>query len=271
VDREPPARELLRRRAVIVFAHRGASAERPENTIEAFDRAMALGVDRLEADVHATRDGAIVVAHDADGLRMAGDPRRIITSSFVEVRGWDVGARFAPRRGEYRGTGPHRVPSLEEALEATGTTPLNLDVKHPSAVEGTVRAIRRANATARVLLTSFSDATVRAVRALGYEGPTGLARNELLVALGLGRHARGPLRPLGARAQLPIAAGRLKLDTPAVIERLHALDCAVDYWVVDDPERAARLVGLGADGVMTGDPATIVPAVRRARRLDRGA
>jgi glycerophosphoryl diester phosphodiesterase len=256
---------------VIVFAHRGASAERPENTIEAFDRAVELGVDRLEADVHATRDGAIVVAHDADGLRMAGDPRRILTSSFVEVRSWDVGARFVARRGGDRRHGPHRVPSLEEALEATRETPLNLDVKHPSAIEGAVRAIRRANSTARVLLTSFSDATVRAVRALGYEGPTGLARNELLVALGFGRHARGRLRPLGKRAQLPVAAGRAPLDTPAVLERLHALDLAVDYWVVDDPERAARLVGLGADGVMTDDPAAIVPAVRRARGLDRGA
>ncbi len=256
---------------MIVFAHRGASAERPENTIEAFERAIALGAERLEADVHATRDGKVVVAHDADGLRMAGDPRRILTSSFVEVRGWDVGARFVARRGDYRGSGPHRVPSLEEALEATGETPLNLDVKHPAAVEGTVRAIRRAKAAARVLLTSFSDATVRAVRALGYEGPTGLARNELLVALGLGRHARGGLRPLGLRAQLPIAAGGVALDTPAVLERLHALDLAVDYWVVDDPERAARLVGLGADGVMTDDPAAIVPAVRRARSVDRGA
>jgi glycerophosphoryl diester phosphodiesterase len=256
---------------VIVFAHRGASAERPENTIEAFDRAVELGVDRLEADVHATRDGKIVVAHDADGLRMAGEPGRILTSSFVEVRSWDVGARFVARRGDYRGHGPHRVPSLEEVLEATRGTPLNLDVKHPSAVEGTVRAIRRANSTARVLLTSFSDATTQAVRALGYEGPTGLARNELLVALGLGRHARGPLRPLGVRAQLPLSVGGAALDTPAALERLHALDLAVDFWVVDDPERAARLVGLGADGVMTDDPAAIVPAVRRARGLDRGA
>ncbi|HWQ29275.1 MAG TPA: glycerophosphodiester phosphodiesterase family protein, partial [Dehalococcoidia bacterium] len=77
-----------------LYAHRGAARERPENTICAFERALELGADALELDVHATRDGTLVVAHDPDGRRMAGVASVIRETSLADVQAWDVGHGF---------------------------------------------------------------------------------------------------------------------------------------------------------------------------------
>src|SRR5262245_3655931 len=101
----------------IVYAHRGASLERPENTLASFQRALELGADALETDVHLTADGAVVAIHDADGARIAGVPRAIAASSLAEVRAWDAGYVFVDARGErpFVGQG-HRIAMLDEIL-----------------------------------------------------------------------------------------------------------------------------------------------------------
>jgi glycerophosphoryl diester phosphodiesterase len=231
---------------VRIFAHRGASAELPENTMGAFRRAMELGVDALELDVHRTRDGVLVVSHDPDGQRMAGVPRRIAECDFDEVRRWDMG-------------GGEIMPTFEQVLVEFAGVPLNVDLKHDIA-EPTIALLRRLGAEERVLLASFDARTVRRVRALGYRGPTGMARAEVLVVLALpAMLCRGPLRPRAARAQLPLSLAR-----PWIIARMKALGLAVDFWTVDDPDLARRLVALGADGIMTNDPRRVVPAIRAA-------
>lgn len=227
-----------------IFAHRGASAELPENTMAAFRRALELGVDALELDIHRTRDGVLVVSHDPDGRRLAGVPRRIADCDWADVRRWDVGGGAA-------------MPTFEEVLVAFPAVPLNVDLKAELA-QATIDLLRRLGAEERVLLASFEARTVRRVRALGYRGPTGMARAEVLGVLALpAALCRGPLRPRAARAQLPLSLARRW-----IVARMHALGLAVDFWTVDDPELARRLVALGADGVMTNDPRRIVPALR---------
>jgi glycerophosphoryl diester phosphodiesterase len=99
---------------------------------------------------------------------------------------------------------------------------------------------------------------MRRVRALGYRGPTALSRAEALSALAVpALFRRGPFRCRAQRAQLPLSLGR-----PWVIARMKALGLAVDFWTVDDPAVARHLVALGADGIMTNDPARIIPALR---------
>jgi glycerophosphoryl diester phosphodiesterase len=111
-----------------------------------------------------------------------------------------------------------------------------------------------------VRLASFQLRTLRRVRALGYAGPTALSRPEVLAALAVPAALRpGPLRPAADAAQLPLSLAR-----SWVVRRMKALGLRVDYWTVDDPELARRLVALGADGVMTNDPARIIPALRSA-------
>jgi glycerophosphoryl diester phosphodiesterase len=230
--------------AVRIYAHRGASAELPENTMAAFRRAALLGVDALELDIHATKDGVLVVSHDPDGQRMAGVRERLADLTFAESQNWDVG------RGE-------RLPRFEDVVSEFATLPINVDLKNDTA-EATVALLKRMNAESRVCLASFQARTMRRVRALGYRGPTALSRTEAIAALSLPRSLqRGPLRVRAARAQLPLSLGRAW-----VVDRMKALGLAVDFWTVDDPALAKRLVALGADGIMTNDPARIVPALR---------
>src|SRR5450432_2335644 len=83
----------------IVYAHRGARVELPENTMPAFRRALELGADALEIDCHMTKDGVVVVSHDPTGERMAGEKRAIREESFEIVRDWDVSRGFKPKVG----------------------------------------------------------------------------------------------------------------------------------------------------------------------------
>ena len=221
-----------------IYAHRGASRELPENTTRAFRRALELGADALETDVHVTHDGVIVVSHDPDGARIFGQAARIADSSWAEVRAWGM-------------------PSLEEVVTSFPGVPINVDLKIDAAALA-VALLRKLGAEEQVTLASFQSSTLRKVRALGYRGPTGLGRSEVARLLSLPAAAqRGPLAPPGSAAQLP-----LSLAKPWIIRRCHALGLRVDYWTVNEPALATSLVALGADGIMTDDPAVIVPALR---------
>ncbi len=207
----------------------------------AFRRALELGADALETDVRATSDAVLVISHDPDGARVFGIAKEIASCPFHEVQGWGV-------------------PSLEEVVRAFPGVPLNVDLKVDAAGLA-VALLRRLEAEEQVLLASFSASTLRRVRALGYRGPTSLARAEVARLVSLpAAIQRGPLAPPGTAAQLP-----LSLAKPWVIRRCHALGLRVDYWTVNEPALAQALVAMGADGIMTDDPAVIVPAIRAGR------
>lgn len=248
---------------MIVFGHRGASIELPENTLESFARALELGVDVIETDVHVTADDHVVIHHDASSQRMGCDPRPVRERSLEDLRRLNVGFGFRDRAGAGIVDKSFRIPTLSEALEAFPTARFNIDIKPAvGAVHRVVHTIRSHGAEDRTLLTSFYDGNVQAVRALGYRGETGLSRGEVLLALALPRFAPKFARPKGQRIQLPPELGRLQLCSSRVIKKLKSLGYAVDFWVVNDPTHATALFDAGADGVMTDDPASVVPARR---------
>lgn len=247
-----------------LYAHRGAAHDLPENTLPAFRRALDVGATALETDVHRTRDGHLVLSHDPSGDRAVGVRRLIGECTLAEVRSWDVGRRMRARRPEI-GAAPFTMPTLEELLVETAGVRLNVDLKQHDAatVEAAVTLIRRHRAEDRVLLASFSSAVLRRVRALGYEGETGMGRAEAL-HLAFSPEALCRAIPLRcAVAQLPTRFGPIQLDHPAFITKVHALGLALHYWTIDDPREAERLLALGADGIMTDDPAAIAPVFAR--------
>ncbi|HEV8547487.1 MAG TPA: glycerophosphodiester phosphodiesterase family protein, partial [Polyangiaceae bacterium] len=93
-------------------------------------------------------------------------------------------------------------------------------------------------------------------------GQSSLAREEFLRCWLTPRWFRA--KPPGARAQIPTHVGPVPIATRFTLEKLHALGLGVDFWTINDPAEARLLVALGADGIMTDDPARIVPAVRGA-------
>jgi glycerophosphoryl diester phosphodiesterase len=243
----------------LLYAHRGASLEYPENTVPAFEAALSQGADALEIDVHLTLDGHLVVAHDAHGGRTAGVHRAIRDCTLAEVQSWDVGLahrRAHPAAATTTDTGPARCPSLGEVLQALPGAALNVDIKHHDlrAARAAVSVVREHDASTRVLLTSFSSATVDAVRAAGYEGPVGLGQRDAIRAVFAPRALlrRWPLP--GSRLQIPPREGPIPLDRAALLAKMHSLGIAVDYWVINDAPTVGRLLDLGADGIVTDDP-----------------
>jgi len=241
---------------VLLYGHRGAPAERPENTIASFERALECGVDAIETDVHMTSDGVIVVHHDASGLRTCGVDKLVRETSLAEVKTWDAGD------GE-------RVPTFEEVLTRFPNTFFNVDLKQPKPqmVDATIALVERLGATHRVRLTSVQDETVRRIRKADYAGPVGVAKNEIIAWFFAPAFAAPKLFWHGHRRalQVPTHSGPLRLDRAAAIAKGHACGWRVDFWTINNPSEATRLLKLGADGIMTDDPARVAPAIHAFR------
>lgn len=255
-----------RRSTPLLYGHRGAPAERPENTLSSFERALELGVDVLELDVHQTLDGRVVVSHDGSGERMAGRPELIRECTYGEVQRWDVGYGFVDSSGArpFAGQG-HRVPRLSEVLEAFPDVRLNIDLKQkaPPIVKPVLDLLEQHHALGRSCLASWHTATIRAVRARGFAGPTVLAREEVLALLALPTAVRRVWPVAGTTVQVPPRHGAIDFTARWFLNRCHALGLRVDYWTVNDPIEAQRLLALGADGLMTDDPGALRAVVRR--------
>jgi glycerophosphoryl diester phosphodiesterase len=246
----------------ILYAHRGAAAEEPENTLPSFRRALEVGADAIETDAHLTVDGHVVLSHDPTAGRMAAVPREIRRATLAEVQQWDMGWGFLSGVSGHAGTTRpfagrgYRMPTLDEALEAFPSVFFNVDAKqrNPPMVEALLATIRRHDAEDRVRIASFRADTLREVRARGYRGQTGLAQIEV-ARLVFTPTPLLRLSPLGGQAaQLPTRAGRIDLTRRAFIDKCHALGLRVEYWTIDDPIEARRLLELGADGIMSDDP-----------------
>jgi len=238
-----------------LYGHRGAPAHLPENTLPAFEKALADGANSLEIDVHPTSDGHFVVAHDPDGERMAGVSEQIRTSTLDQVKKWNVAIGMGRQ-----GLPHHTVPSLAETLDAFPDVPMSIDLKpdDPDAVTPLLEVVARHGDKDRVTLASFSTRVVRKIRRLGYPGRTTLSKSEVAVLRFLpGALAKRYIE--GDAAHIPVVHNGIRLDGRRFIARCRALGLRVDYWVVDDPEEARRLLELGATGIMSDDPALIAP------------
>ena len=243
-----------------LYAHRGASAERPENTMPAFERAAELGVDALEMDVHLTRDDHMIVAHDDTCERTTGAHLAWRDLSLAEVDRLDAGWGFVAPDGTrpFAGKGI-RAPRFESVLEAFPNHHINVDIKGDRSVAIMLDLVRRHRAEERVTIASFQLGTLVEMRRKGYGGETALSQTEVATLAALPGVAWRQLPFTGNAAQVPTHAGPLHFDRPAFIAKCHSVGLRVDFWVIDDAAEAQRLLDLGADGIMTNDPKAIAP------------
>jgi glycerophosphoryl diester phosphodiesterase len=238
-----------------VFAHRGLAIDAPENTLLAFRAAVAVGVDYIETDVHGSRDGVAVISHDPDLTRLAGVRSAVRDFSMDELRTIDLG----------QGQG---FSSLADTLDAFPETRFNIDIKSVDAIQPTVDAIRTANATSRVLVTSFSEARrTAAVRQLpGVATSAGASR--FAAALLAGKLRMGPLVRWALRdidcVQVPQRYGPLAITTPPMLRMLRAAGVEVHVWTINDEPTMHALLDAGVDGLVT-DRADLAMGVLAAR------
>jgi glycerophosphoryl diester phosphodiesterase len=226
----------------------------------AFQRAMEIGVDSLELDVHLTRDNVFVVTHDETGLRMCGAAVAWRDVDFKDTQHLDAGWGFVAPDGSrpFAGQGI-RIPTFESVLAEFPHVHVNVDLKGEHAARVMLELLRRLKAEDRVTIASFQTTTMLAVRRNGYGGETGLSQGEVASLLAMPAVLWRQLPFTGTAAQLPTHQGPVRFDRANFIAKCHHLGLRVDFWTIDDTSEAQRLLGLGADGIITNDPATLKP------------
>ena len=233
---------------MLIWAHRGASAHAPENTIAAFERAIQDGADGIELDIRDAACGAIVVAHDPTIQRLAGRPGVVASMRASELAELELSTRVGRTRG---------MPKLDDVIDLTLASTLQLNIELKGDVPSRIRTTRllatllkRRSLRDReaMMVSSFRPEMLALLRALQTgirlaflfdQKNTGNARAEAL---------RLALQPDGVH---PIHT----LATRESIARWKQQGHFVNVWTVDDETRLQSLQRDGADGVIVNDPA----------------
>lgn len=242
-----PPRTFLGLEGPLPIAHRGGAAERPENTMAAFEHAVDLGYRCIETDVRATRDGVVVVFHDERLDRVTDETGPIARYTWTELASVRVG-----------GTEP--IPRLEDVLAAWPDLRLIIDPKCDDAVPPLIEALRLTRSRGRVCIGSFSARRVRRVRA-DTPGCTSCTRAEVL-RLRVASYGIPVGNIVADCAQVPprySLAGSLSIPVvdPAFVRTAHDRGIPVQIWTVNDELEMERLLDLGIDGIMSDRPSML--------------
>lgn len=229
----------------LVLGHRGASAHAGDNTIEAFELAVAHGADGVELDVRFTADGVVMLHHDPD----VGEMGPLIHHGF----------------GTVRKTHPE-IPTLDEALPTLGDLIINVEIKNSpvdadfdpthTMAEAIARWVSRHDLNDRVMVTSFNPDTVMAVREHDDSIVTGQLVNR-------GFDILAGIAAIAAAGHSWVApwVGGITPDAVAIIGSAHDTGLRVASWTVDDPGDIAALAGAGIDAVISNDPAATLRVI----------
>ncbi|HEY4690332.1 MAG TPA: glycerophosphodiester phosphodiesterase [Anaerolineae bacterium] len=239
---------LVSRPRPLNLAHRGASAYAPENTLAAFRLAAEMGADGLELDAKLSRDGAIVILHDATVDRTPNGTGRVSDSTLAELKRLDAGSKFDPKfAGE-------RIPTLGEVFDAVGDRlVINVELtNYTSRNDGleykVIELIGKSDLADRVMVSSFSPLSLRKVKRAAPHVVCGL-----LVApdmpIFLRRAWLAPLIP-----HLDARHPQHSMIDAAFVRKTHARGQKVNTWTVNEEADMRRLIGAGVDAIMTDRP-----------------
>ncbi|HLO14605.1 MAG TPA: glycerophosphodiester phosphodiesterase family protein [Anaerolineales bacterium] len=231
----------------VIFAHRGASAHAPENTLASFESALAQNADAIELDVKLSADGHAIVIHDPTVDRTTGSHGRVKDLSLAQLQSLDAGSFFSEKfRGE-------KIPTLEEVFKAVGKrTFINVELTNYSTprdqlVETVCMLVKKFGLQKHVMFSSFFAVNLSKARAylpgvqrglLAFQGLLGLWARSFGFAFGR-YHALHPY---------------LTDVTPQQVQRVHRLNRRIHVWTVNAAEDMRRLFHWGVDAIFTDDP-----------------
>jgi glycerophosphoryl diester phosphodiesterase len=238
----------------VAIAHRGSRELWPENTMDAFSEAVALGFRHLETDLRLTADGVLVCIHDSTVDRTTEDTGPVSRFRHADLARLDAGYRHAGSGGhDFRGRGV-KVPTLEEAVLSFPDAAFIVDLKEEAVIEPLARLIHRLDLHDRLIVGSFSDARITAFRAASrgrVATSTGSAASRnWLMASRLGRGVPGAASAL----QLPRRSRGVRVIDRRLVEAAHLRGLQVHVWTINDPVEMAELLDLGVDGLITDRP-----------------
>lgn len=231
----------------IIFAHRGASAHAPENTLAAFELALAQNADAIELDVKLSADGQVMVIHDTTVNRTTGSHGRVTELSLAQLKSLDAGSFFS---SQYSG---EKIPTLQEVFEALGQrTFINVELTNYNTprdhlVDTVCALVKKFGLQKRVMFSSFFASNLSKARAYLPDVPRGLLAFSGL----LGAWARSFGFAFGRYQALH---PNIQDVTPQQIQRVHRLQRRIHVWTVNAPQDMRRLFQWRVDAVFTDDP-----------------
>ena len=243
----------------LVIAHRGGAGLAPENTVVAFDNAVALGVDILEFDVHLTKDKQIVVFHDRTLERTTNGQGLLVEKTWSELSALDAGYYFVDHSGDYpyRGQGV-QIPTVRELFSRYADMPMVIEMKQddPQLARQLADLIVEFGLQQQVIVVSFYDGMSNHFReASEHTIATAAGPDEIQMFVASHLLFLDPLLSPDVHAfQLPVKAGAFSLDGKRLLQNLHRRNIAIHYWTIDEPAEMQRLIELGADGLITNFP-----------------
>jgi glycerophosphoryl diester phosphodiesterase len=247
-----------------IVAHRGNSAFAPEDTLEALLQGVALGADAVEFDVRLSRDGHVVVMHDAMVDRTTDGAGAVASLSLAELKRLDAGHRFTRDGGRtfpWRGRGI-TVPTLDEVLAALPSVPFILEVKTAGASAETRRVLERHGAESRCIVGSFDADALAPFRNTRFA--TSASSVEVARLYRRALFPGGPKRLPYQALCIPPSFRGLPLPIRRFAKMGRAAGVPTHVWTVDDPRRAARFWAGGVNAILSNDPGAILTSVGRA-------
>jgi len=225
-------------------AHRGASGNYPENTLLAFQRALEIGVDEIEIDLHFSRDGQLVAMHDSTVDRTTNGTGAITNLTFSEIKALDAGSWFGQRFRD------ERVPTWEEVLDLVhGQVKLNVHLKKSHDPSGDYKhAIVRGLRDFRMVNDSILLCDDESVRHFASIAPS----IECRVGRGQ-RTAEEYIQQSVAMGLRSLQPGR-DITTLDFVQRAHLAGLSVHVFYADTPEDIRSYIEIGVDGILTNYP-----------------
>jgi glycerophosphoryl diester phosphodiesterase len=218
-----------------IIAHRGANREKPENTLAAFQRALDLGADGVELDVHCTTDGEVVVHHDAVPRAAPAEPSLV---------GRPIAALTTAELATFRLADGAAIPTLDDVAQLLrARAALYCELKGAGTAEPSLKVLRRHGGPSAV--HAFDHRLVAAAAQFAPEIPRGV--------LEVSRHLDPAASPqsVGARDLWQL----VEYVDEALVRSVHAAGCRVIAWTANTPEAIERLASWGVDGLCTDDVA----------------
>lgn len=256
----------------LVIAHRGGRGLWPENSLFAFERARALGVDMLEMDVQQSSDGELVVIHDDTLERTTDGAGPVAALTLEQLQALDAGYRWSADGGNsypYRGQGI-RIPTLAEVLERFPDIAKSIEIKAADVgIEAQLcDALSAAGQRDKVIVASFHERSLKLFRQRcpGVATSAGAASIRLLVALdwlGLG----DLLSPSYQALQIPERHNGLQVASASLLHTALGRGLNVQLWTINEQAAMRRVLNLGANGLITDYPDRALQLLGRSTQL----
>jgi len=251
------------------IAHRGGRGLFPENTLYAFEHALALDVQILETDAWRTRDGHVVLLHDAEVDRTTDGQGPVTGMTLDQVRALDAAYWFTRDNGEtypLRGQGI-TIPTLEEAFSRFPNARFCIEIKQasPPIEPDVLRLVEAHGMTEKVCLGSFHDPVLQEVRRLNPDVCTGSSLPEILLFTFLPRDLLDTIPVAADVHQIPEEELGIPVLTPEFLDRARERDMEVHVWTLNDPADMERVLGMGVQGIITDYPDRLNEIIEASR------